>query len=226
MVRTLDDRLGLCTPAVRRQALAYAERRSAAPTRRRARPRDPHASNCLRVLAPRAGAPSGLVLVDPDGFRCDPAYDLGVVLRDWTGRLAEGGRAVLEAYADRVAERSGVDRARTWEWAFLERVSTGLYVSSFGGPRSGSASWAAPSCSSTERPSGPAGHPQRGQAAQEHGRTRHAQHPQRRPGPAPSTRLPARAAPVATPTTLAVARAVMVVVAHPAAPAARPARRR
>ncbi len=134
MVRTLDDRLGLCSPAVRRQALAYAERRSAA-----ADPDavlvhgDPHASNCLRVLEPRAGAPSGLVLVDPDGFRCDPAYDLGVVLRDWTGRLAEGGRAVLEAYADRVAERSGVDRTRTWEWAFLERVSTGLYVSSFGG---------------------------------------------------------------------------------------------
>ncbi|WP_460818544.1 aminoglycoside phosphotransferase family protein [Nocardioides korecus] len=134
MVRELDDRLGACDPRVRRQALAYAERRAAAGDPDAVVVHgDAHASNGLRVLAPRPGAASGLVLVDPDGFRCDPAYDLGVVLRDWTGRLADGGRRVLEEYADRVAERSGVDRQRIWEWAFLERVSTGLYVSGFGG---------------------------------------------------------------------------------------------
>ena len=40
---------------------------------------------------------------------------------------------MLEQWCDRVAERSGLDRQRIWEWAFLERVSTGLHVSSFGG---------------------------------------------------------------------------------------------
>ena len=134
MVVELDDRLELCAPGVRRQALEYAGRRAAAQDPDAVLVHgDPHASNALRVLEPRPGAASGFVFVDPDGFRCDPAYDLGVVLRDWTGRLASDGRAVLEAYCDRVAERSGVERARIWEWAFLERVSTGLYVSSFGG---------------------------------------------------------------------------------------------
>ena len=134
MVVELDDRLELCAPGVRRQALEYAGRRTAAQDPDAVLVHgDPHASNALRVLEPRPGAASGYVFVDPDGFRCDPAYDLGVVLRDWTGRLETGGRAVLEAYCDRVAERSGVDRQRIWEWAFLERVSTGLYVSSFGG---------------------------------------------------------------------------------------------
>ena len=27
-----------------------------------------------------------------------------------------------------LAERSGVDAQRIWEWGFLERVSTGLYL--------------------------------------------------------------------------------------------------
>jgi streptomycin 6-kinase len=36
-----------------------------------------------------------------------------------------------------LAERSGVDAQRIWEWGFLERVSTGLYVMDvMGGPES------------------------------------------------------------------------------------------
>lgn len=134
MVVALDDRLGLCDLEVRRQALEYADRRAEAGDPDAVVVHgDPHPPNLLRVARPREGAASGYVFVDPDGFRCDPAYDLGVALREWTRRIEKGGRAVLEGYADRVAERSGLDRQRIWEWAFLERVSTGLYVSSFGG---------------------------------------------------------------------------------------------
>ncbi len=134
MVVELDDRLGACAARVRRQALEYADRRiDAGDPDAVVVHGDPHPANALRVDRPREGAASGYVFVDPDGFRCDPAYDLGVVLREWTRRLEEGGRAVLEGYCDRAAERAGLDRWRIWEWAFLERVSTGLYVSSFGG---------------------------------------------------------------------------------------------
>ncbi|MEO3821923.1 hypothetical protein [Plantactinospora sp. B24E8] len=39
---------------------------------------------------PRPGAESGYVFVDPDGFLAEPAYDLGVVLRDWCPQLLAG----------------------------------------------------------------------------------------------------------------------------------------
>ena len=131
-----ERRLGACDPRVLSQALAYADRLADDfdPAGCVVVHGDAQPPNLLRVRADRAGAPSGHVFVDPDGFRADPCYDLGVALRDWTGRL--GGprpRAVLEGYCDLLAERSGLDRQRIWEWGFLERVSTGLYVTGFGG---------------------------------------------------------------------------------------------
>lgn len=141
MVLDLDARLGgPCDPRVLRQAVTYADRRAADfdPATCVVVHGDPHPANTLRVPGPRPGAASGYVFVDPDGFRCDPAYDAGVVLRDWTGRLTGGdARSVLEGYCDLLAEHTGLDRQRIWEWGFLERVSTGLYVSSFGADRIG-----------------------------------------------------------------------------------------
>ena len=75
------------------------------------------------------GIPGGAIL---------PAYDLGVVLRDWSGHVeAPGGRARLEGWCELLAARSGVDATRIWEWAFLERVSSGLYILAIGAPRAG-----------------------------------------------------------------------------------------
>lgn len=136
MVVELDERLrGACPERVLARALEYADRRAAEfdPDVCVVVHGDPHPANTLRVVEPRPGAESGYCFVDPDGFRADPAYDLGVVLRDWTGRLrGPDARAVLERYCLLLAERSGVDATRIWEWGFLERVSTGLYVMSFG----------------------------------------------------------------------------------------------
>ncbi|WP_051706703.1 aminoglycoside phosphotransferase family protein [Nocardioides aequoreus] len=131
LVVRLDDRHHACDPAVRRQAVAYAERLSApGPDADVLLHGDPHPGNALACA--RTGAH---VLVDPDGFRGDPAYDLGVALRDRGERVLDEGRGVVERWCDRVAGRSGVDRGRTWCWAFLERVSTGLYVLDFGADR-------------------------------------------------------------------------------------------
>ena len=67
--------------------------------------------------------------LDPDGFVADRAYDLGAALRDWSSTLlGPDGRTVVEGYCAILAERSNVDAQRIWEWGFLERVSTGLYL--------------------------------------------------------------------------------------------------
>lgn len=90
---------------------------------------DPHAANAMRVPSDRPGAASGFVFIDPDGFAAEPAYDLGVVLRDWDAELSGGDAPSLaRRYCALLAEHSGEHPDAIWEWGFVERVATGLYV--------------------------------------------------------------------------------------------------
>ena len=136
LVSTLWEQLGQpCSERVTAKALRYAERRAAAFDLRRCVVvhGDPHPGNTLRVLRARPGAESGFVFVDPDGFLADPAYDLGVALRDWCQQLLAGDATVLaRRYCGLLAAHTGVDETAIWEWGFLERVSTGLYALHFG----------------------------------------------------------------------------------------------
>lgn len=91
---------------------------------------DPHPGNLLAVLRPRAGAPAGHVFVDADHFRCEPEYDLGVLLREANTELgaAADPAALLRSWCTQVADDTGTDPGAVWRWAFLERVTTGLYL--------------------------------------------------------------------------------------------------
>ena len=99
---------------------------------------DPHAGNAMRVRAPRPGAESGFVFVDPEPFLAEPGYDLGVTLR---GLLYDFPDAVsastVRDWCGSLAKHCGADPDAVWEWGFLETVSTGLYVLELG------ASWGA-----------------------------------------------------------------------------------
>jgi streptomycin 6-kinase len=109
------------------EALRCAGRRSAAfdPGRCVLVHGDAAAANVLR----RPGG--GWVFVDPEGFLGDPDYDRGVAARDWCEQLtaAREPQQLLESYCRRL----GGDLQAVWDWAFLERVSTGLYVAALGG---------------------------------------------------------------------------------------------
>ena len=122
-----------CPVAVRDQALRYAALLADAPPESLVIVHgDPHPGNALAVPRRRAGAETGFCFVDPDGFVADRAYDLGVTMRDFSAGVLREGRPLVESYAQLLAERTGVDATRIWRWAFLERVSTGLYVLGFG----------------------------------------------------------------------------------------------
>lgn len=113
---------------VAEQTLEFARRRAIEPERSVVVHGDPHPGNALRRDA-------GYVFVDPDGLVADPAYDLGVVLRDWCPQLLAGDAlATARRYCALMADLTGVDGAAIWEWGFLERVSTGLYVLDLGAP--------------------------------------------------------------------------------------------
>lgn len=101
---------------------------------------DPHPGNLLRVLVPRAGGETGWCFVDPDPFVADRAYDLGVAVRDFSATLLaepETAAARVWSWCERVAAAGDADPGRVWAWSLLERVSTGLHVTSFGARRVG-----------------------------------------------------------------------------------------
>jgi streptomycin 6-kinase len=119
----------------------YARRRLASDTPTVLCHGDPHAGNALSVPVPRPGAVSGYVFVDPDGFSCEPAYDLGVTIRSYTSQVLTAGDpvALVRGWCDRLAAATGADRQAIWEWGFFERVSTGLHLIRHGHPEEGRA---------------------------------------------------------------------------------------
>jgi streptomycin 6-kinase len=89
---------------------------------------DAHRHNLLEL--PAAPGPStGFRLIDPEGLWSEPAHDLGVVLRDWNEELLHGDapRIALER-CHHVATLTRVDPEPIWQWAFAERLSSGLFL--------------------------------------------------------------------------------------------------
>ncbi|MDP1617411.1 aminoglycoside phosphotransferase family protein [Phenylobacterium sp.] len=113
------------SPAVLARADEYAADRALAhdPARAVLAHGDAHPANALQ--APDGG---GFKFIDPDGLLIEPAYDLGVIMREWPEVLLEGGDplAAGRARCARLAARTGVDAEAIWRWGYLETVSTGL----------------------------------------------------------------------------------------------------
>ncbi len=92
---------------------------------------DAHPANVLEDPS----EPGRFKLIDPDGMRSEPAHDLAIPLRDWTAELLAGDPIGLGlAWCKRLGARADVDPRAIWEWAFLERVSTGLFMLSLHDP--------------------------------------------------------------------------------------------
>lgn len=67
-------------------------------------------------------AEHGYKLIDPDGLLAEPEYDLGVIMRQDPIDPAD------PRYAARgLAQLTGLDETATWEWAAVERLSSGLW---------------------------------------------------------------------------------------------------
>ncbi|HET6529203.1 MAG TPA: aminoglycoside phosphotransferase family protein [Actinoplanes sp.] len=84
---------------------------------------DVHQWNALRA------AGGGFKLVDPDGLRAEPEYDLGVLMREDPVELMAGDPWDR---AHRLARRTGTDPVAIWEWGVVERVATGLVATAIG----------------------------------------------------------------------------------------------
>lgn len=112
-----------CSLKTVEDALACMERRRQAHEDRRAVlvHGDVHELNALQA------ADGTFKLVDPDGLRAEPAYDLGTIVR-----CNPGFGDDLRARAERLAARTGLDATAIWEWGTIHRVISGLHSRSIG----------------------------------------------------------------------------------------------
>lgn len=109
--------------AVISQARAYAEDRAVSHDAARAviAHGDGHAANALQ------GEDGVFRFIDPEGLFIAPAYDLGVLMREWPDDILAGDAAARgRARSRMLADRCGQDAEAVWRWGYLETVSTGL----------------------------------------------------------------------------------------------------
>jgi streptomycin 6-kinase len=110
-------------------AQAYAAERAASqdPSRAMLLHGDGHASNTL------AAPEGGFRLVDPDGVVGEHEYDLAIAIREVLAPdLAPDARRVARELCRLVADTAGGDPDVVWQWAFVERASTGLLSARLG----------------------------------------------------------------------------------------------
>lgn len=116
-----------CAPGVVEYAVALADKRASDfdPGRAVLAHGDGHAWNTLQDPA----TPQGFRFVDPDGLYVEAEYDLAISMREYNDELLRDDS--YRAGRDRarlLADLTGTDAQRIWEWGYLERVSTGLLL--------------------------------------------------------------------------------------------------
>ncbi|HEY8572437.1 aminoglycoside phosphotransferase family protein [Phenylobacterium sp.] len=125
-----------CSERLLDLVLAFAQRRGGAYAAEAAMllHGDPHEANALADPA----APGGFRFVDPDGLYAEPAFDVGALLRDWTDELLTADPLALgRSWCEQLASLTGVPVEAAWEWAVIERTSTGLLLMKLGAEAEG-----------------------------------------------------------------------------------------
>ena len=85
---------------------------------------DAHAANTLEDRT-RTGC---FKFIDPDGLVYEKAYDLGVLMREWTEAYQPDPLARGLERCRYLHRLTGVNQRGIWEWGFLQCVSTGLVL--------------------------------------------------------------------------------------------------
>jgi streptomycin 6-kinase len=115
-----------CSSRVVTQAMAFATERESAfdPARAVLLHGDAHDHNALQTLD---GA--GFKFVDPDPLFGERAYDIAISMRSWTDELLAGDPARLGLdRCTQLADLTGEAPGAIWQWGFLQRVSSGLFL--------------------------------------------------------------------------------------------------
>lgn len=86
---------------------------------------DPHH---LNLLQDRGATGRAFKFIDPDGIVIEPAYDLGVIMREWPDALlADPIEQSLER-CQLLSSLTGVAEEAIWQWGLVQCVATGLLL--------------------------------------------------------------------------------------------------
>ncbi len=80
------------------------------------------------ILQAKAGASETFKLIDPDGIRAEPAYDLGVLMREWADELILNPKEKLMERVAYLAALTGLEKKPIWQWGLIQCVATGLVL--------------------------------------------------------------------------------------------------
>lgn len=84
---------------------------------------DPHNANILQDLYSNE-----FKLIDPDGIYCEPAYDLGILMREWPDELIDNPIVLGEKRCELLSNLTNVESQLIWEWGLIQCVATGLLL--------------------------------------------------------------------------------------------------
>lgn len=89
---------------------------------------DAHNGNLLLASSQTSAAYPQFKFIDPEGLVAEPAFDLGVLMREWIEDLTE--EPVKRGYerCALLSSLTGVDKQGIWEWGFIQCVATGLFL--------------------------------------------------------------------------------------------------
>lgn len=87
---------------------------------------DAHNNNLLQSLSPNAQF--SFKLIDPDGIIAEPAYDLGVLMREWLDELIDDPIRLAKERCAYLSKQTNQDPEAIWQWGFLQSVATGLIL--------------------------------------------------------------------------------------------------
>jgi streptomycin 6-kinase len=124
-----------CSERAVERALAFADERARAydPADSVLVHADAHSQNTLQIIGAKAADHSAFKFVDPDGVRAEPALDLAAMMRDWSSELlSDDPLALGRKRCEYLSRLTGIAPEPIWQWGFMERMSTGLYLMQLG----------------------------------------------------------------------------------------------
>lgn len=86
---------------------------------------DAHNGN---LLQDRSQPSLAFKFIDPDGLAAEPAYDLGVLMREWIDELIPDPVRLGHERCSFLSEYTGISVLAIWEWGYIQCISTGLFL--------------------------------------------------------------------------------------------------
>lgn len=82
----------------------------------------------FNILQTRNGNSEQFKLIDPDGMWSEPAYDLGVLMREWVDELLLEPTQALKDRLSLLNDLTGVEKKAISQWGLLQTVATALVL--------------------------------------------------------------------------------------------------